>query len=418
MTDILIIILLVIAVVILVLQIVLKPKDITEIIDRKNRKLEEDLINSNKQLNQYLGQRIEDFNTSISDKQELIRRSFVESISQQEERFKTFSEENARQLSEIRTSVKDSLTSIQNDNNKRLEEMRVIVDEKLQRSIESKMNESFKLVSERLEQVYQGLGEMKNLAKGVGDLKKVLSNVKTRGILGEVQLGAILREILAPEQYEENVAVKPDSREVVEFAIKLPGDEDSYVYLPIDSKFPGDTYQALTEAYESGDKIRIDECAKALIRVVTAEAKDISAKYIDPPNTTNFAIMFLPFEGLYAEVVNRGLLEELQRKYNVNIAGPSTMAALLNSLQMGFNTLAIRKRSVEIEKVLQAVKTEFDRFEDVLKATQNKLSKANDDLDKLIGTRTRMIRSKLKSVSKLEDTEEASRLLGVDDIEE
>ena len=307
---------------------------------------------------------------------------------------------------------------MQQDNNNQLEKMRAVVDEKLQKSIENKMNESFKLVSERLEQVYKGLGEMNVLAQGVGDLKKVLSNVKTRGILGEIQLGAILMEILAPEQYEENVSVKSNSREAVEFAIKLPGENGNFVYLPIDSKFPGDTYEALVNAYDEGDKGKIDECAKALIRVIKSEAKDISDKYIDPPNTTNFAIMFLPFEGLYAEVVNRGLIEELQRTYKVNIAGPSTMAALLNSLQMGFNTLAIQKRSVEIEKVLQAVKTEFDKFENALMSTQNKLTKASDDLDKLIGTRTRMIKSKLKSVSKLEDDEEAAILLGVDNIEE
>ncbi|MGN1318753.1 MAG: DNA recombination protein RmuC, partial [Lachnospirales bacterium] len=287
-----------------------------------------------------------------------------------------------------------------------------------QKTLESKMNESFKQVSERLEQVYKGLGEMNNLARGVGDLKKVLSNVKTRGILGEIQLGAILKEILAPSQYEENVKVKENSKEVVEFAVKMPDDEGGFVYLPIDSKFPGDTYKALVDAYDTGDKALIDQSVKALVRIINLEAKDISEKYINPPYTTNFAIMFLPFEGLYAEVVNRGLIEELQRKYKVNIAGPSTMAALLNSLQMGFQTLAIKKRSVEIEKVLQAVKTEFDKFEDVLVSTQTKLTRANNDLDKLIGTRTKMIKSKLKNVSRLEDEEEASKMLGVDYFEE
>ncbi len=418
MTEILLIILIILAVIILFMEFINKPKDITDIIDKKNRDLISDINNSQKILNTHIAERIDDFNKNISEKQEIMRMSVVNSFTQQEERFKTFSLENSQQLEQIRGSVKESLSAIQQDNNKRLDEMRGIVDEKLQKSLETKMNESFKLVSERLEQVYKGLGEMNTLAKGVGDLKKVLTGVKSRGILGEIQLGAILKEILAPEQYAENVAVKPGSREVVEFAIKLPGDEDGCVYLPIDSKFPGDTYQALVEAYENGNKSKIDECAKALERVINSEAKDIASKYIDPPNTTNFAIMFLPFEGLYAEVVNRGMVEQLQRKYKVNIAGPSTMAALLNSLQMGFDTLAIRKRSAEIEKVLQAVKTEFEKFDSVLAAAQKKLTGANTDLEKLIGTRSKMIRSKLKNVSKLENEKEAESLLGVDYIEE
>ncbi len=414
MTDILIVILIIIAVAILVLQIVFRPKDISDVLDKKNKEIGKDI----KQLNYYVGERINDFNKSINEKQELMRNSIVSGMFQQEERFKTFTIENAQHMEQIRSSVRNSLLAIQQDNNKRLDEMRDLVDEKLQKTLESKMNDSFKLVSERLEQVYKGLGEMQNLAQGVGDLKKVLSNVKTRGILGEVQLGAILKEILAPEQYAENVAVKPNSKQVVEFAIKLPGDEKDFVYLPIDSKFPGDTYQSLADAYESGDKTQIDLCAKALVKVINLEAKDISDKYIEPPYTTNFAIMFLPFEGLYAEVVNRGLVEELQRKYKVNVAGPSTMAALLNSLQMGFNTLAIRKRSVEIEKVLQAVKTEFDKFENVLLATQKKLENANNDLDTLIGVRTRQIRNKLKNVSKLEGSESSEKVLEVKGYEE
>lgn len=418
MTEILIFIVIILEIIILILPIVFRPKDISKTLNEKNRDLEDRILMSQRSVNDMVSQKIDDFNKSSGEKQELLRKSLISSISQQEERFKTFSMENYQQLEQIRQSLKESISSMQQDNNNQLEKMRAVVDEKLQKSIENKMNESFKLVSERLEQVYKGLGEMNVLAQGVGDLKKVLSNVKTRGILGEIQLGAILKEILAPEQYEENVSVKSNSREAVEFAIKLPGENGDFVYLPIDSKFPGDTYEALVNAYDEGDKGKIDECAKALIRVIKTEAKDISDKYIDPPNTTNFAIMFLPFEGLYAEVVNRGLIEELQRTYKVNIAGPSTMAALLNSLQMGFNTLAIQKRSVEIEKVLQAVKTEFDKFENALMSTQNKLTKASDDLDKLIGTRTRMIKSKLKSVSKLEDDEEAAILLGVDNIEE
>lgn len=320
------------------------------------------------------------------------------SLNQLEERLKTFSLENEQKLENIRRSVESRLNYIQEDNNRKLEEMRKTVDERLQQSIEEKMNRSFSLVSERLEQVYKGLGEMQNLANGVGDLKKVLTNVKTRGTLGEYQLSAILSEILSPEQYEENVATKKGSRNVVEFAVKLPSDDDKFIYLPIDSKFPGDTYSALRDAIDEGDKVKIDLAAKALIATIKSEAKDIHDKYIDPPYTTEFAIMFLPFEGLYSEIVNRGLVEILQRDYKVNIAGPSTMAALLNSLQMGFKTLAVQKRSAEVWEILGAVKQEFDKFGDVLAATQQRLDQANKELDKLVGVRTRQIQRKLKDV--------------------
>lgn len=320
------------------------------------------------------------------------------SLNQLEERLKTFSLENEQKLENIRRSVESRLNYIQEDNNRKLEEMRKTVDERLQQSIEEKMNRSFSLVSERLEQVYKGLGEMQNLANGVGDLKKVLTNVKTRGTLGEYQLSAILSEILSPEQYEENVATKKGSRNMVEFAVKLPSDDDKFIYLPIDSKFPGDTYSALRDAIDEGDKVKIDLAAKALIATIKSEAKDIHDKYIDPPYTTEFAIMFLPFEGLYSEVVNRGLVEILQRDYKVNIAGPSTMAALLNSLQMGFKTLAVQKRSSEVWEILGAVKQEFDKFGDVLKATKKRLEKANEELDELVGVRTRQIQRKLKDV--------------------
>jgi len=320
------------------------------------------------------------------------------SLNQLEERLKTFSLENEQKLENIRRSVESRLNYIQEDNNRKLEEMRKTVDERLQQSIEEKMNRSFSLVSERLEQVYKGLGEMQNLANGVGDLKKVLTNVKTRGTLGEYQLSAILSEILSPEQYEENVATKKGTRNVVEFAVKLPSDDDKFIYLPIDSKFPGDTYSALRDAIDEGDKVKIDLAAKALIATIKSEAKDIHDKYIDPPYTTEFAIMFLPFEGLYSEVVNRGLVEILQRDYKVNIAGPSTMAALLNSLQMGFKTLAVQKRSAEVWEILGAVKQEFDKFGDVLEATQQRLDQANKELDKLVGVRTRQIQRKLKDV--------------------
>lgn len=321
-----------------------------------------------------------------------------EKFAQLEDRLKTFSLENEQKLENIRQTVQNQLTHIQEDNNKQIDEMRKTVDKKLQQTLEEKMTQSFALVNERLEQVYKGLGEMQTLASGVGDLKKVLSNVKTRGILGEIQLGSILSEILSPTQYEENVVTKKGTRNVVEFAVKLPADDDKFIYLPIDSKFPGDSYSALRDAIDEGDKERINLAAKQLITTIKSEAKDIRDKYIDPPNTTDFAIMFLPFEGLYCEVVNRGLVEVLQREYKVNVAGPSTMAALLNSLQMGFKTLAVQKRSTEVWKILSDVKKEFDTFNSVLENTQNRLKQANDELEKLVGVRTRQIQRKLKNV--------------------
>ena len=325
---------------------------------------------------------------------------------QLEQRLHSFSSGNAQSLENIRRSVDEKLESIRRENLRQLDEMRQTVDEKLQKTLEEKMNKSFSLVNERLEQVYKGLGEMQTLAVGVGDLKKVLSNVKTRGILGEIQLGAILSEILTKEQYEENIATKKGSKNVVEFAIKLPADGAGTVYLPVDSKFPGDTYSALRDAVESCDKQRIESAQKALVQRIKGEAKDIHDKYIDPPNTTEFAIMFLPFEGLYSEVVKMGLVEVLQREYKVNIAGPSTMAALLNSLQMGFKTLAVQKRSAEVWKILGGVKTEFDKFNDVLVMTQQRLDQANKELDKLVGVRTRQIQRQLKDVESVNLSEQ------------
>lgn len=325
---------------------------------------------------------------------------------QLEQRLHSFSADNVQNLENIRRSVDEKLESIRRENLRQLDEMRQTVDEKLQKTLEEKMNKSFSLVNERLEQVYKGLGEMQTLAVGVGDLKKVLSNVKTRGILGEIQLGAILSEILTKEQYEENIATKKGSKNVVEFAIKLPSDGAGTVYLPIDSKFPGDTYSALRDAVESCDRQRIESAQKALVQRIKGEAKDIHDKYIDPPNTTEFAIMFLPFEGLYSEVVNMGLVEVLQREYKVNIAGPSTMAALLNSLQMGFKTLAVQKRSAEVWKILGGVKTEFDKFNDVLVMTQQRLDQANKELDKLVGVRTRQIQRQLKDVESVNLSEQ------------
>lgn len=401
--DIIIIVLLVIAVVMLGIVILNQLKKASDNSNSEEfKRLEQTIRNEQSALRQELSSStqmsVKNLGDMIAASQNAYAISQSKSLAQLEERLKTFSLTNEQQLDNIRHSVENRLNYIQEDNNKKLEEMRKTVDERLQQSIEEKMNRSFSLVNERLEQVYKGLGEMQSLAVGVGDLKKVLSNVKTRGILGEIQLSAILSEILSPEQYEENVATKKGSKNVVEFAVKLPSDDDKFIYLPIDSKFPGDTYAALRDAIDEGDKIKIDLAAKALITRIKSEAKDIHDKYIDPPYTTEFAIMFLPFEGLYSEAVNRGLVEILQRDYKVNIAGPSTMAALLNSLQMGFKTLAVQKRSAEVWKILGAVKQEFDKFGDVLEATQQRLDQANKELDKLVGVRTRQIQRKLKDV--------------------
>ena len=369
----------------------------------KNNNIDDAIYDASKKLNQDTVNSVKLMSDMINQNQVNMAENQKFQLQQMENRLKTFSMENEQKLENIRSTVEKKLTYMQEDNNKQLENIRTTVDEKLQSTLENKLNKSFETVSKQLQQVYKGLGEMQNLAVGVGDLKKVLSNVKTRGILGEIQLSAILKEILSPEQYEENVVTKKGSRNVVEFAIKLPADDDSFVYLPIDSKFPGDTYAKLVDAMNSGNKEEIEICSKNLLRTIKSEAKDIHDKYISPPNTTEFAIMFLPFEGLYAEVVNRGMVEVLQREYKVNVAGPSTMGALLNSLQLGFKTLAVQKRSAEVWQILNDVKREFDTFADVLEKTQTRLNQANTELDKLVGVRTRKIQSQLSKVQKLEE---------------
>ena len=369
----------------------------------KNNNIDDAIYDASKKLNQDTVNSVKLMSDMINQNQVNMAENQKFQLQQMENRLKTFSMENEQKLENIRSTVEKKLTYMQEDNNKQLENIRTTVDEKLQNTLENKLNKSFETVSKQLQQVYKGLGEMQNLAVGVGDLKKVLSNVKTRGILGEIQLSAILKEILSPEQYEENVATKKGSRNVVEFAIKLPADDDSFVYLPIDSKFPGDTYAKLVDAMNSGNKEEIEICSKNLLRTIKSEAKDIHDKYISPPNTTEFAIMFLPFGGLYAEVVNRGMVEVLQREYKVNVAGPSTMGALLNSLQLGFKTLAVQKRSAEVWQILNDVKREFDTFADVLEKTQTRLNQANTELDKLVGVRTRKIQSQLSKVQKLEE---------------
>ncbi|MCA0444705.1 MAG: DNA recombination protein RmuC [Bacteroidetes bacterium] len=286
----------------------------------------------------------------------------------------------------------------------KLEKMRETVDEKLHKTLEERLGQSFKLVSEQLQAVQKGLGEMQTLAVGVGDLKKVLNNVKTRGVLGEIQLGSLLEQVLTPEQYLTNVKTKKGSADAVEFAIKLPGkdEENNSVLLPIDAKFPYDKYNVLLAAYEVGDLAIIDQAQKDLEKTLKVMAKDIRDKYLDPPHTTDFAIMFLPFEGLYAEVVRKSaLIEELLRDYKVTVTGPTTLAAILNSLQMGFRTLAIQKRSGEVWRILGEVKSEFATFGTVLSAAQKKIKGVDEDLDKLIGTRSKAIERKLREVQVL-----------------
>lgn len=322
-----------------------------------------------------------------------------------DERFHRMTVENGQKLEDIRTSTERKIADLTKDNNEQLEKMRQTVDEKLQKTLEERIGQSFRTVSERLEQVSKGLGEMQTLADGVGDLKKVLSNVKTRGILGEIQLGAILEEILAPGQYDKDVNVTGKGRNNVEYAVRMPGEAGETIYLPIDSKFPGDTYHNLLDAYETGRSEAIAAAKKNLSATILSEAKDISDKYISPPATTNFGIMFLPFEGLYAEVVRLGLLETLQHDYKVNIAGPTTLAALLNSLQMGFRTLAIQKRSNEVWNVLASVKTEFGKFNKVLTKAQENLRLADKNLDELVGTRSRQMERRLRDVTKLPEAD-------------
>jgi DNA recombination protein RmuC len=323
-------------------------------------------------------------------------------------------ESNAQRMSEVRATLESKIRDLQTDNANRLEEMRKTVDEKLHATLEHRLGESFKLVSDRLDKVHQGLGEMQQLAIGVGDLKRVLTNVKTRGTWGEVQLEMLLEQVLTPDQYGKNIETVPGTGERVEFAIKLPGQDDGRpVWLPVDAKFPKEQYERLCEAAELADADGVAAAGRELERAVRGEAKTIAEKYLSPPLTTDFAILFLPTEGLYAEVMRRpGLADELQRTCRVTIAGPSTLSALLNSLQMGFRTLALEKRSSEVWQVLGAVKTEFGKFGDVLAATKTTLERAAKNIEQA-ETRTRQMSRKLKSVEAL-PSEAAQLLLGAD----
>lgn len=374
--------------------------ELSESLRESRRELAEGLERMSLSLGEKLGQ--------INDSSQKAARENREELAKSLHQFQETFTNNVRDFNELQKQKFDDMARRQDElvkaTEQKLEKMRETVDEKLHKTLEERLGQSFKLVSERLEAVQKGLGEMQVLANGVGDLKNVLSNVKTRGLLGEIQLGNILEQIMSSEQYEANVITRKGASEVVEFAIKLPGRDDSGtpVYLPIDAKFPQADYLRLQNAFESGDKSMIDAETKNLVAAIKKSAKDIRDKYLDPPHTTDFGIMFLPVEGLYAEVVRQeDLLVTLQRDYKVIVTGPTTLAAMLNSLQMGFKTLAIQKRSSEVWNVLAAVKGEFAKFGDVLEKARKKLNEADRELDSLVGTRTRMMMSKLKKIEKL-----------------
>jgi len=340
-----------------------------------------------------------ELNDALKDYRERLREQFTEFERSQ----KTQNVANSEKISELKLSLEKSLKSLQDGNEKKLEEMRKTVDEKLNETLEKRLGESFKQVSDRLEAVHKGLGEMQTLATSVGDLKKVMTNVKSRGVLGEYQLQNIIEDLLTNEQYEKNVKTKVGSGAVVEFAIKMPhgNNLEKILWLPVDSKFPKEDYEALVDSYEKGDLTKIDEFKKAFIRGIRKNAQDIREKYIDPPNTTEYGIMFLPYESLFGEVLRTpGLFEQIQKEYKITITGPTTLSALLNSLQMGFRTLAIEKRSSEVWDLLGAVKTEFNQFGDILAKTKKKLIEATDVLD-THEIRTRSIERKLRNVQEL-----------------
>lgn len=416
MTDIILILILVVCVVNALLIFLFskmdKEADIKEDIINSSSKILSDirteLVKDQKDEREYLADKIKTMSESLAEKQNDFNNTLCNIGKGQEERFHSFSVESNNKLASIQKDLNENLEKIRNENIEKFEDMRKVVDEKLQETLNKRLTSSFATVSQNLEAVQRGLGEMSNIASDVGSLKKVLTNVKQRGILGEIQLKAILTEILSPQQFAENTETVQGSGQRVEFAVKLPG-KDTEVYLPIDSKLPGDTFSALQSAYEEGDKEKIEACRKQLRTTLRNEAKEIT-KYIAPPATTDFAIMFLPFEGLYAEAVNMGMIEELQRDFKINICGPSTIAAFLNSLSLGFKTLAISKRSNDAFKLLSAVKTEFEKYTEILEKMQKKLNEAENDLNKLMTTRTNAITRKLRDLESLSD-EEATNIL-------
>ncbi|MCL2067722.1 MAG: DNA recombination protein RmuC [Treponema sp.] len=380
----------------------------------KNR---EDMIRASRDSREELTRVFFDFSAMLDGKlrsvQEMIDKSARINREEMTSSLRSFEERFAVNVKSFNDLQKEKFTELIADNNAKLEKMRETVDEKLHKTLETRLGESFKLVSERLELVQKGLGEMQNLANGVGDLKKVLSNVKSRGILGEYQLGGILEQILSPAQYEQNVRTKEGSGENVEFAVKIPSKENSSraIWLPLDAKFPTEDYERLNAAYDAGNIEEIDFYKKELEKKIKLFAKDIKTKYVDPPNTTDFAIMFLPFEGLYAEVLRiPGLLETVQREYKISITGPTTISAFLNTLQMGFRSLAVEKRTSEIWELLGAVRFEFGKFGEVLSKTKARLDQASREIDNA-GIRSRAIEKKLRDVQSMPEPA-AHKLLG------
>ncbi|QDH80131.1 DNA recombination protein RmuC [Echinicola soli] len=382
--------------------------------NRSNSKAIDEKFGAIKQdLNAQMAENRKEMALQMNQQFKLIMDMVRESGKDQNETLRDFGKlfrENVRDFNELQREKFSDLERRQEkmliSTEARLEKMRETVDEKLQKTLETRLGQSFEAVSKQLQAVQKGLGEMQHLATGVGDLKRVLTNVKSRGILGEYQLQSILENILSPDQYIANAVMKKGSSERVEFAVKLPGNKEEPVYLPVDAKFPQEAYHRLLEAYEVGDKSVMEAAKTALYRAVRKSAQDISQKYIHPPYTTDFAVMFLPMESLYAEVIrDGGLAQQLQQEFKVVVAGPTTFAAMLNSLQMGFKTLAIQKRSSEVWKVLGAVKSEFGKFGDLIEKAQKKLNEANNELDTLVGTRTRVIQRRLRDVEALPEDE-------------
>lgn len=402
----------------------MSPKDKKDIIDGFNNNvglISQTISNAQKVGNDAIVATVKNFQDNLTKDQRKLEESLTKSeknledrimklIDQLDKRMTEMSHMQENKLDQIKRNTQEQIKSMQDDNNKQLDKMRETVDEKLSKTINERFEQSFKVLSQQLESVYKSLGEMQNVATNVDNLSKVLSNVKTTGIFGEIQLGAILEQILTKEQYETNF-VTGEGREPVEFAIKFPGQQDhEFVYMPIDSKFPLTVYTDLYNAYENNELDIVKAKKEQLKNTIKKMAKDIQTKYINLPKTTDFAVMFLPVEGLYAEVAKMGLIEELQNQYRVTIAGPTTMSALLNSLQMGFRTLAIQRKSGEVWKILGAVKTEFGKINELVKKIQDRFESTSKDFETLVGTRSRMLESKLKSVEKLDMNESAKML--------
>ncbi|MBQ8531182.1 MAG: DNA recombination protein RmuC [Parabacteroides sp.] len=405
--------------VVILLQIILRPKKSQEEVANEIKRLLDEMQRSFDRIEKNFK---EDFRLNREESR-IIAKDNRDELTQSMTEFRISFEKGITSFNNLQkekfTSLNEQQHLLINNTEKRLEEIRITVDEKLQKTLNDRIGQSFRLVTEQLENVQKGLGEMQTLAQDVGGLKRVLSNVKTRGNIGEIQLSMLLEQMLAPEQYEANVHTRKGSDSVVEFAVKLPGRDDvrEFVYLPIDAKFPKEVYEQLLDAYDQADSQAIESAGKLLEATIKKMAKDISDKYLSPPTTTDFGIMFLPFESIYAEVIRRSsLLEELQRKYKVVVTGPTTLAAILNSLQMGFRTLAIQKHSGEVWTILGAVKKEFEKVGGMLEKAQKNLQTASGQIEEVLGTRTRVIQRKLKDIDTLSDREARAILPEIGDL--